>query len=124
MDVAGNLQLPFLTVEYRKMLNCQRHSKRQGAKVKSRAHVFVSGFVQGVFFRSRTKQKADSLNVKGWVRNLPDDMVEAVFEGEEDAVKTLVSYCRDGPGAAVVTKIDVEWEPFAGEFRDFEIRYY
>jgi len=88
-----------------------------------RAHVFVSGFVQGVFFRSRTKQKADSLNVTGWVRNLPDGRVEAVFEGEENAVKTLVDFCRHGPRGAAVTNINLAWEPYTGEFREFDMRY-
>ena len=70
--------------------------------VKARAHVFVSGMVQGVFFRQKTKQQAESLGVNGWVRNLPDGRVEAVFEGEEEAVKALVKYCNHGPSSARV----------------------
>ena len=88
-----------------------------------RAHVTASGRVQGVFFRSRTKQEADSRDVRGWVRNRGDGGVEAVFEGEEAAVKAMVEFCKRGPVGAKVTKVDVVWEDYAGEFRDFEIRY-
>ena len=70
--------------------------------VKARVHVFVSGMVQGVFFRQKTKRQAESLGVNGWVRNLPDGRVEAVFEGEEEAVKALVEYCHHGPSSARV----------------------
>jgi len=88
-----------------------------------RAHVTASGRVQGVFFRSRTKQEADSRDVRGWVRNRGDGGVEAVFEGEEAAVKAMVEFCERGPEGARVTKVDVVWEDYAGEFREFEIRY-
>jgi acylphosphatase len=90
--------------------------------MKTRAHVFVSGRVQGVFFRQKTKQQADSLGVNGWVRNLPDGRVEAVFEGEEEAVKALVEYCHHGPSYARVTNIDASWEDYRGEFSDFKMR--
>jgi acylphosphatase len=90
--------------------------------VKARAHVFVSGLVQGVFFRQKTKQEAESRDVNGWIRNLPDGRVDAVFEGEEQAVKELVDYCRHGPSHARVTNIDVLWEPYRGEFSGFETR--
>ncbi|MEM3554069.1 MAG: acylphosphatase [Candidatus Bathyarchaeia archaeon] len=91
--------------------------------VKVRAHVFVSGRVQGVFFRYETRREARLRGVKGWVRNLPDGRVEAVFEGEEEAVKEMIDFCRHGPPGAKVTKVDVRWENYTGEFRDFEIRY-
>ena len=87
---------------------------------KTRVHVFVSGRVQGVFFRQNTKQQAERLNVTGWVRNLPDGRVEAVFEGEETAVKALEEYCHHGPFSALVTNVDSIWEPYCGEFSDFE----
>jgi acylphosphatase len=90
--------------------------------MKTRAHVFVSGRVQGVFFRQKTKQQADSLGVNGWVRNLPDGRVEAVFEGEEEAVKALVEYCHHVPSYARVTNIDASWEDYRGEFSDFKMR--
>ena len=91
--------------------------------MKARAHVTVSGRVQGVFFRSRTKREADSRDVKGWVRNRDDDAVEAVFESEEAAVKAMVEFCKRGPADARVTKVDVVWENYTREFREFEIRY-
>jgi acylphosphatase len=87
------------------------------------AHVFVSGRVQGVFFRSETIREAREHGVSGWVRNLPDDRVEAVFEGEVENVKKLLDFCRQGPPGAKVTHIDVAWASYSGEFRDFEIRY-
>ncbi|MEM2281715.1 MAG: acylphosphatase [Candidatus Bathyarchaeia archaeon] len=91
--------------------------------MKVRAHVFVSGRVQGVFFRYETRREAKMYGVKGWVRNLPDGRVEAVFEGEEEAVKQLIEFCRRGPPGAKVKGVEVRWEDYTGEFKDFEIRY-
>jgi acylphosphatase len=91
--------------------------------LKTRAHLFVSGRVQGVFFRQRTRDIAESVDVTGWVRNFPDGRVEAVFEGEENAVKALVEFCRHGPRNAVVASIEVVTETFTGEFNSFEVRY-
>jgi acylphosphatase len=90
--------------------------------LKTRAHVYVSGRVQGVFFRQNTKRQAQTHDVKGWVRNLDDGRVEAVFEGEESAVNALVEFCRHGPVAAKVEKIEVAFEVFSGEFVDFQTR--
>ena len=87
-----------------------------------RAHVLVSGMVQGVNFRQRTKRQAENLGVNGWVRNVPDGKVEAVFEGEEQAVKALADFCRHGPSYAMVTNVDVVWELYRGEFSGFETR--
>ena len=64
--------------------------------------MFFSGRVQGVFFRANTKRKADELGVNGWVRNLPDGRVEAVFEGEPDRVRALLDYCLHGQPYAKV----------------------
>jgi acylphosphatase len=91
--------------------------------METRAHVFVSGRVQGVFFRSETKHNADRNNVKGWIRNLPDGRVEAVFEGKKDAVKTLIAFCKQGPTGAKVIDIDLTWQTYAGEFDRFRIKY-
>lgn len=91
--------------------------------LKVRAHVVVSGMVQGVFFRSETQDEARIQNVTGWVRNLPDGRVEAVFEGEKDRVDTLIELCRRGPPGARVANVEVAWESYTGEFRDFRIRY-
>jgi acylphosphatase len=88
-----------------------------------RAHVVVSGRVQGVFFRSETQDEAYRQNVTGWVRNLPDGRVEAVFEGEKAKVDALIEFCRRGPPGARVSKVDVVRENYAGEFKTFSIRY-
>lgn len=91
--------------------------------MKVRAHVYVSGLVQGVFFRSSTKRMADRLGVKGWVRNLQDGRVEAVFEGDREAVASMIEWCHRGPPDAIVEKVDVVWEDYRGEFKDFKILY-
>jgi Acylphosphatases len=91
--------------------------------VMKRAHVFVSGRVQGVFYRAETKNTASRLNLTGWVRNLPDWRVEAVIEGKEDNVDALIDWCRKGPGFASVTEIEIKEEPFTGAFGGFRIRY-
>jgi len=87
-----------------------------------RAHVFVSGRVQGVWFRASTRDKAEELSLKGWVRNLPDGRVEAVFEGDDRAVEEMVEWCRHGPPMARVDRVDIEYEKPQGE-RSFRIIY-
>lgn len=89
--------------------------------MKARAHVFVSGRVQGVFFRGETAAMARRLGVDGWVRNLPDGRVEALFEGEKESVEKAVEFCRRGPPGAYVQDLDVTWEDWKGEFRGFGI---
>jgi acylphosphatase len=77
-----------------------------------RRRVVVHGLVQGVFFRDSTRQRARQHGVVGWVRNTWDGTVEAVFEGDADAVERLVAFCREGPRGARVDRIDVvEEEP-------------
>lgn len=88
-----------------------------------RAHVIIEGRVQGVYFRSYTVDKAESLGLTGWVRNNPDGSVEAVFEGEERATKEAVEWCRQGPPSAQVEKVKVDLLPFTGEFKDFTVAY-
>lgn len=88
-----------------------------------RAHVIISGMVQGVFFRAYTREWARELGVNGWVKNLPDGRVEAIFEGEEGRVKEIIERCKKGPPMAVVENVDVRWEEYKGEFDDFEIKY-
>ncbi|NPA48570.1 MAG: acylphosphatase [Thermodesulfobacteria bacterium] len=90
---------------------------------KKRVHVYISGLVQGVWFRAHTKEEADRLGVKGWVRNLPDGRVEAVFEGDEEAVDEMVRWCHKGSPQSRVEKVEVIEEPYQGEFEDFRIRY-
>lgn len=87
-----------------------------------RVHVFVSGKVQGVFFRSSTKDRAEELGLSGWVRNLPDGRVEAVFEGEKEEVDKMVEWCRKGPEYARVTGVEVLIEEFRGEYKGFLLR--
>jgi acylphosphatase len=88
-----------------------------------RVHVWVNGRVQGVYFRDATRDAAIRYGVAGWVRNLPDGRVEAVFEGERNAVEQVVGFCRHGPYPARVDGIEVVDEEFRGEFQDFQIRY-
>ncbi|MDH4227866.1 MAG: acylphosphatase [Deltaproteobacteria bacterium] len=88
-----------------------------------RAHVVVSGLVQGVFFRANTVKAAKANHVHGWVRNLPDGTVEAVFEGPEDAVQKTVKWCEEGPPSARVDKVDVAIGEYSGDFDSFDIKY-
>jgi acylphosphatase len=87
----------------------------------SRAHVRVTGRVQGVGFRYSTRSRAESLGVSGWVRNRLDGDVEAVFEGPRERVELLVRWCRQGPSGAYVDEIHVEWLEPEGE-EGFAIR--
>jgi acylphosphatase len=88
-----------------------------------RIRVTITGMVQGVFFRARTRNEAIRNNVTGWVKNLPDGRVEAVFEGKPDDVDRVVGWCRIGPSQAVVEHVEAVEEPSSGAFRDFSIRY-
>lgn len=89
--------------------------------MKTRTHVFVSGKVQGVYFRQNTLQAANNYGVFGWVRNLPDGRVEAVFEGDETAVNKMVEWCRSGPPSARVDNLETKNEKYTGEFSCFSI---
>jgi acylphosphatase len=81
-----------------------------GADPPVRRRVVVRGFVQGVFFRDTVRRRAEARGVAGWVRNTRDGTVEAVFEGDADAVERLVDFCRDGPPAARVDHVEVSDE--------------
>jgi acylphosphatase len=87
-----------------------------------RAHVLVSGRVQGVFFRATAAREARARGVVGWVRNLDDGRVEAVFEGEEEGVRAMVDWCRHGPRGAVVEELEVVWEEPRGDLSTFSVR--
>lgn len=87
-----------------------------------RAHLFVSGVVQGVSFRASTQDQARRRGIVGWVKNLDDGRVEAVAQGSKDKTAELVAWCRKGPPSAKVEKLDVTWGDVGDEFRDFEIR--
>jgi acylphosphatase len=86
-----------------------------------RAEVRVEGRVQGVFFRSEAQQRARSRGVTGWIRNAPDGSVEGVFEGEREAVESLVRWCGEGPRGARVDDVRVRWADPRGE-EGFRIR--
>ncbi|HEY1367681.1 MAG TPA: acylphosphatase [Gaiellaceae bacterium] len=88
----------------------------------ARAHVVVSGSVQGVGFRYTTRSRATSLRVAGWVRNRPDGRVEAVFEGDPERVESMVEWCRRGPSGAAVQDVDVTWEEPTREDGGFTVR--
>lgn len=88
-----------------------------------RIHAFVSGMVQGVSFRSTTIKIAKSLGIKGWIRNLPDNRVEIIAEGEKDKIDALIEFLKKGPPAAKVDNVDVKIEKYNGEFKDFNIKY-
>ncbi|MCK5774151.1 MAG: acylphosphatase [Thermoplasmata archaeon] len=88
-----------------------------------RTQVIFHGKVQGVFFRANCKTRADALEVRGWVKNLPDSSVESVMEGNENSVKELIEWCCKKQPIARVTSIDINWEPVTGEFHVFHIMY-
>jgi acylphosphatase len=91
--------------------------------MKIRVHVRITGRVQGVWFRANTCKKARSLGLVGWVRNLPDGRVEAVFEGEKVAAEAMLNWCRTGTPPARVDHLESENEIPTGAFTDFDIVY-
>ena len=91
--------------------------------MKLRIHAFISGIVQGVFFRSETRKVAKNLGIKGWVRNLPDGRVEVVAEGEKDKIDNFMEFLKKGPPVSRVDNVDVKIEDYKDEFEDFDIRY-
>jgi len=86
-----------------------------------RRHLWISGRVQGVFFRANAAKMAHSLGLTGWVRNLADGRVETVFEGKSDAVEAMLSWCRNGTPPARVEHVDSADETPTGDFTGFEI---
>ncbi|PSP99230.1 acylphosphatase [Halobacteriales archaeon QS_5_70_17] len=89
---------------------------------RTRTHVFASGRVQGVAYRANTRDTAREHGVDGWVRNLDDGRVEAVFEGSEGEVRRLVEWCETGSPRADVRDVSVEWESPEG-IEGFEVRW-
>ena len=89
---------------------------------RKRAHVYVSGRVQGVYYRATTRDTARERDVDGWVKNLDDGRVEAVFEGDPDDVDAMVEFCHEGSSRADVTEVDVTVEEPAG-LEGFEVRW-
>jgi acylphosphatase len=88
-----------------------------------RFRVLISGLVQGVCFRSYTRKTAAEHKLTGWVRNLNNGKVEAVFEGEERSLSEMLMWCSKGPPAAEVIDVQVFEESYRGEFQDFSILY-
>ena len=86
-----------------------------------RAHVLIDGRVQGVNFRAATREQARAGGVGGWVRNLDDGRVEAIFEGPRPAVQRVVSWCYGGPSHARVERVEVEWQKPTGQEQGFRI---
>ncbi len=91
--------------------------------MKARAHLYISGRVQGVNFRWFTRDVADVLGLCGWVRNLPDGRVEAVFEGDREVIDQAILKCKQGSPASHVTGVELIWENQFQGFDDFELRH-
>ena len=91
--------------------------------MKIQTHVIISGKVQGVWFRLNTKNKAEQLNLNGWVRNTNDGKVEAVFEGEERDINEMIKWCYEGPPLANVKNVNIETKSPSNCFDKFEIKY-
>jgi acylphosphatase len=89
----------------------------------ARAHLFMDGRVQGVFYRGFTQDLAYNLGLSGWVKNLRDGRVEAVFEGKKKLIEEALKECYSGPPGAKVSNIEVTWEVYEGEENGFHIRY-
>lgn len=100
----------------------KRAAGRKGVE-RLRAQVVVHGIVQGVFFRASTREQALRIGVGGWVRNLPDGTVQALFEGEKKKVEEIVAWCHQGPPGGHVDSVDITWGKYQGEYTLFEIRY-
>jgi acylphosphatase len=88
-----------------------------------RIHVYISGVVQGVFFRAATRRAAADLNLTGWVRNMDDGRVEALLEGEDADVNKMIEWCKVGPPSARVENVTTVEEHYTGGFSDFSIKH-
>jgi len=88
-----------------------------------RIHVYIRGRVQGVFFRAATRRFATTLNLTGWVRNMDDGRVEAVFEGEDSDMEKMIAWCKVGPPSSKVENVTTTEEQYKGSFHDFGIKH-
>lgn len=88
-----------------------------------RIHAFIYGEVHGVFFRANTRSIANKLNIKGWVKNLPDGRVEVLAEGSKENIKEFIKFLNKGPRHSVVKKVEIKKEDHKGEFTDFRISF-
>lgn len=91
--------------------------------MKKRLHVWIYGVVKGVFFRAQTKEEADKLGLKGFVRNTPEG-VEAVFEGDTEKLREMLQFLKQGPKYSKVDKVESKEENYTGEFKDFRIVHF
>lgn len=98
-------------------------SARKTEDKMARAHLFIYGRAQGIGFRFSTSRKAHRLGIFGWVRNLPDGRLEAIFEGEKGKIEEIVQWAKTGPIGARVDNVEIEWQKYTGEFANFEIKY-
>lgn len=85
------------------------------------AHIFVSGFVQGVGYRQFVKRSARGIGVVGWVRNLPDGRVEVILQGSQEKIDQLIALCKKGPFLSEVEDVQVVWEESTEEYKDFNV---
>lgn len=86
-----------------------------------RVRVFINGKVQNVGFRHATRARAERFNIKGFVKNLSNGGIEALFQGEARAVDRMLEFCKAGPFGAKVTEIKIQWEEYKNEFKDFKV---
>ena len=86
-----------------------------------RVRLFVDGIVQGVGFRHATKTRAERFGIRGFIKNLSEGGVEVLFEGEQGAVDRMIEFCKIGPFGSKVTKVEIRWEEYVDEFKDFRI---
>ena len=91
--------------------------------MKTTVHVCISGRVQGVWFRASTKQKAEALGLTGWVKNSKDNSVEAVFEGDEEKVEEMITWCHQGPALAEVHEVKIAKQSKPQHFTTFSIQH-
>ncbi len=89
---------------------------------KNRAHLLISGRVQGVWYRGSTEQQANYLGLTGWVRNCKSGQVEVMVEGADAAIDKLISWCRTGPSMARVTDVQIDFDDYGGEFIGFRVK--
>lgn len=90
---------------------------------RTRAHLFISGVVQGVSYRASTQVEAQKRGVVGWVKNLDDGRVEAVLQGPRERVDDLIRWCHHGPPAAKVDQVVVSWENPGDDWKSFDVHY-
>ena len=97
--------------------------KKENVEKLVRAHVIVEGRVQKAFYRMNALDEARDLGLTGWIKNIDDGTVEAVFEGPENRVKEMLLWCKEGPRLARVKNMKTEFGEPTSEFKDFRIIY-